>query len=92
VVELSAVTREDNARYWGSPADVPTSAVTMGLRHLLRARRVVLVVAGGGKREIAHRVLEGPVGSDVPASFLREADSDVIVIMDRDCWGEGIPG
>jgi glucosamine-6-phosphate deaminase len=91
VVELSAVTREDNARYWEAGADVPSSAVTMGLRHLLRARRVVLVVAGARKREIAHRVLEGAVGTDVPASFLREVVSDVIVIVDRECWGEGSP-
>jgi 6-phosphogluconolactonase/glucosamine-6-phosphate isomerase/deaminase len=65
--------------------------VTVGLRHLLGARRIVLVVAGEGKRAIAHRVLEGPVGPDVPASFLREAESDVIAIVDRECWGEGDP-
>ena len=92
VVELSPVTLEDNARYWGETADVPTTAVTMGLRHLLRARRIVLVVSGAGKRAVLHRVLEGPVGPEVPASFLREAESDVIVIVDRECWGEGEPG
>jgi glucosamine-6-phosphate deaminase len=90
-VELSSVTREDNARYWGTLADVPTSAVTMGLRHLLQARVIVLVAAGASKREIALKVLKGPVGPDVPASFLREAVSDVIVIVDRECWGEGFP-
>jgi glucosamine-6-phosphate deaminase len=92
VVELSAVTREDNARYWGDVEAAPATAVTMGLRHLLRARRVVLVASGVGKREVLHRVLAGPVGPEVPASFLREADSDVIVIVDRECWGEGEPG
>jgi glucosamine-6-phosphate deaminase len=91
VVELSEVTREDNARYWGALEDVPSSAVTMGLRQLLRARGIVLVVAGERKRAIAHRVLEGPVGPDAPASFLREADGEVTVIVDRDCWGEGDP-
>jgi glucosamine-6-phosphate deaminase len=89
VVELSAVTREDNARYWGDVADVPTSAVTMGLRHLLRARRIVLVASGPGKQAIVHRVLEGRVGPEVPASFLRDAESDVVVIVDRACWGDG---
>ena len=91
VVELSRVTLEDNARYWGDLEDVPATAVTMGLRHLLRARRIVLVASGAGKREVLHRVLEGPVGPEVPASFLREAESDVTVIVDRECWGEGEP-
>jgi glucosamine-6-phosphate deaminase len=61
----------------------------MGLRHLLRARRIVLVISGASKQAIVHRVLEGRVGPDVPASFLREAESDVVVIVDRACWGEG---
>jgi glucosamine-6-phosphate deaminase len=92
VVALSPLTLEDNARYWGDGARVPTTAVTMGLRRLLRARSIVLVVSGQEKRGILHRVLEGPVGPEVPASFLREAESDVTVIVDRDCWGEGGPG
>jgi glucosamine-6-phosphate deaminase len=92
VVDLSQVTMEDNARYWGTLADVPSLAVTMGLRHLLRARTIVLVASGAGKRAIVHRVLEGPVGPDMPASFLQGAESDVIVIVDRECWGEGVLG
>jgi glucosamine-6-phosphate deaminase len=92
VVGLLPLTLEDNARYWGEVAHVPTTAVTMGLRHLLRARRIVLVASGAGKRAVLHRALEGPVGPDVPASLLREAESDVTVIADRECWGEGDPG
>ena len=89
VVELSAVTVEDNARYWGSAADVPTRAVTMGMRNLLRARQVVLVASGDVKRAVVRRALEGPVGPEVPASLLRTADADVTVIVDRAAWGDG---
>jgi glucosamine-6-phosphate deaminase len=87
VVELSAVTVEDNARYWGSVSDVPTRAVTMGMRTLLRARQVVLVASGEVKRAIVHRALEGPIGPEVPASLLRTAKADVTVIVDRAAWG-----
>jgi len=89
VVELSAVTLEDNARYWGSMADVPAKAVTMGLRQLLGARQIVMVVSGAIKRAIVHRALDGPVGPEVPASFLRTAEADVTVIVDRAAWGDG---
>jgi glucosamine-6-phosphate deaminase len=88
VVELSAVTLEDNARYWGSVAEVPTRAVTMGMRHLLRARQVVLVASGEAKRAIVRRVLEGPIGPEVPASLLRTAKADVTAIVDRAAWGD----
>jgi glucosamine-6-phosphate deaminase len=89
VVELSPVTIEANAHYWGDATDVPTEAVTMGMGQLLSARTIVLVVSGASKRSIVHRVLEGPIGPDVPASFLREADADVTVVVDRAAWGDG---
>jgi glucosamine-6-phosphate deaminase len=88
-VELSPDTIEANAHYWGSAADVPTEAVTMGMSQLLSARAIVLVVSGAGKRSILHRVLEGPIGPDVPASFLRQTDADVTVLVDRAAWGDG---
>jgi len=63
--------------------------VTMGLRHLLEARQIIMVVSGAAKHGIVHRALEGPVGPEVPASFLRTADADVTVIVDRAAWGDG---
>jgi glucosamine-6-phosphate deaminase len=87
-VELSSSTREANARYWDG-ADVPATAVTLGMRHLLSARAIVLVVSGSSKRTIVHRALEGPVGPAIPASFLQQAGGDVNVIVDRAAWGEG---
>jgi glucosamine-6-phosphate deaminase len=89
VVELSPLTIEANARYWGDAADVPTKAVTMGLSQLLSAGTIVLVVSGASKRAILHEVLEGPIVPEVPASFLRKTDADVTVIVDRAAWGRG---
>jgi glucosamine-6-phosphate deaminase len=89
VVELSPLTIEANARYWGDAADVPTEAVTMGLSQLMSARTIVLIVSGASKRAILHEVLEGPILPEVPASFLRKTDADVTVIVDRAAWGDG---
>lgn len=88
MVDLSPVTIEANARYWGDVADVPTKAVTMGLGQLLSARAIVLVVSGEGKRTIVREAVEGPVGPEVPASFLQDADADVTVLVDRAAWGD----
>jgi glucosamine-6-phosphate deaminase len=87
-VALSPATIASNAGYWGEVADVPASAVTMGLAQLLASRAIVVLVSGEGKREIVHRALEGPVGPEVPASFLRETDADVTVVVDRAAWGD----
>jgi glucosamine-6-phosphate deaminase len=91
-VRLTDVTIEANARYWGEVADVPTRAVTIGLGPLLSARAILLVVSGVAKHAIVHAALEGPVGPEVPASFLRESGADVTVVLDRAAWeGEGPP-
>jgi glucosamine-6-phosphate deaminase len=85
-VDLTADTIAANARYWGSEADVPRRAVTLGLRTLLDASRILLLVVGASKHEIVRRALEGPVGEDVPASFVREARGSVTVLVDRAAW------
>ncbi len=87
-VELSSSTIEANARYYdgGRP---PATAVTLGMRQLLSARAIVLVVSGSSKRTIVRRALEGPVGPAVPASFLQQAGGDVTVIVDRAAWADG---
>jgi glucosamine-6-phosphate deaminase len=86
VVELSAATLEANERYWdGTP--VPPRGVTLGLRHLLAARTIVLVASGASKGAIVHRALEGEVGPGVPASYLQEARGEVHVVVDRAAWG-----
>jgi glucosamine-6-phosphate deaminase len=88
MVELSPSTIEANARYWGNGAGLPATAVTLGMRHLLSARTIVLVVSGTSKRTIVHRAIEGPVGPAVPASFLQEAANKVTVIVDRAAWAD----
>jgi len=90
-VGLSTATIDANARYWGDVNDVPTRAVTTGMRQLLAARAIVMVVSGPTKREIIHRALEEPVTSQIPASFLQETGAAVTVVVDREAWGEGDP-
>ncbi len=88
-VDLSPATIRANARYWGDVVDVPARAVTMGMRQLLSARKIVVAVSGRAKRTILRRVLEGRVEPDVPASLLRLSGSNVIVIADRAAWSDG---
>jgi len=87
-VQLSRSSVEANARYWGSPDDVPRSAVTIGMAPLLAARSILLLASGAGKQTIVTRAMQGPIVPDVPASYLQEAD-DVTVLVDRAAWPEG---
>jgi glucosamine-6-phosphate deaminase len=70
IVELAAASLESNARYWDG-APVPRRAITAGMRVIMSARRVLLVVLGEGKHSILGRVLHEPIGSLLPATWLR---------------------
>jgi glucosamine-6-phosphate deaminase len=71
VVELADATRADAAPGFGGIDNVPREAVTVGIRTLLEARELLMLVTGAGKAETLHQALSGPVRADVPASLLR---------------------
>lgn len=83
VADLTETTRRQNARYFGSPDEVPSRAVTMGIGDILRARRIVLLAFGASKREALERAFSGEVSTRCPASLLQLHPS-VTVFTDQD--------
>jgi glucosamine-6-phosphate deaminase len=81
-ITLTEETIESNSRYWGGRDKVPLQAVTAGMKQLLSARHIVLVVSGAHKRDILKQVLTGPVSPAVPASLL-QGRLNVTIIADR---------
>lgn len=71
LVELTRSTREANKRFFASIDDVPTHAVTMGVKTVMHARSIILMAIGLGKADIIARTVKGPVTPDVPASVLQ---------------------
>lgn len=83
LITLDERTRRDNARFFDTPAEVPTQAVTQGIGTILRARRLVLLAFGARKAKALTAALTGPVTSQVPASAVQR-HPDVIVLADHD--------
>jgi glucosamine-6-phosphate deaminase len=72
VLALSPCTRQQNAAaFGGDPAAVPSAAITLGLREILAAERLLLVVTGAAKAEVLAQVLEAPPSPELPASWIR---------------------
>jgi glucosamine-6-phosphate deaminase len=88
VVELHPWTREDAAAVFGGMESVPARAITMGIATILEARRIRVLVFGRKKMQIVQRALEGAIGAEVPATFLREHE-DLVVWLDLEA-GEGL--
>jgi glucosamine-6-phosphate deaminase len=80
VVTLDSLTRRDAAGDFGGEENTPRRAITMGVRTILEARRVVLLAWGQHKAEIVRAAAEGPVTPQITASFLQEHDQVTFVI------------
>lgn len=83
VVPLHESTRRANAyRFGGDWRAVPASALTIGMRQVLSARRVVLLATGASKADVVAAMLDGPLTTRCPASWL-QAHPDVTFVLDR---------
>ncbi|GAB3197936.1 glucosamine-6-phosphate deaminase [Nocardioides hungaricus] len=79
---LTAQTRADNARFFGSVDEVPHHVLTQGLGTILRARHLVLLASGAGKAAAVAAAVEGPLSASCPASVL-QLHPHVSVLLDE---------
>lgn len=82
VVSLAESTIKDNARLFASQDEVPRKAFTMGIRHIMQAKRILILANGANKAEAVFRMAKGPVTEDVPASVL-QLHPDCTLIVDE---------
>lgn len=80
LVTLDPLTRRDAASDFGGDDKTPRRAITMGVRTILEARRIMIMAWGRHKAEIVREAVEGPVTAQVTASFLQEHDAVQFVV------------
>jgi glucosamine-6-phosphate deaminase len=80
-VRLRPETRRSNAAlFGGDPNAVPAEALSMGMASILQARSIVLLATGRSKAGCIERVVNGPITTALPASFLQlHREVDVMV-------------
>ena len=79
VVNLTDNTIEANARFFASRDEVPRQAITMGIKSIMQAQRIVMVVSGADKADIVRAAFAGPVVPQVPASILQMHPNFILV-------------
>ncbi|HEY8365023.1 MAG TPA: glucosamine-6-phosphate deaminase [Haloplasmataceae bacterium] len=81
-VKLDEKTRTDNARFFHSLDEVPTHAITMGIKNILNAKQIILVASGINKADAIYNMIKGPIDTNCPASCLQMHDN-VVVFLDK---------
>lgn len=82
IVDLAQETRDANVRFFDNMDEVPTTAITMGIGSILKAKKIILVATGDSKAEAIKNTIEGPITTDVPASIL-QAHENVEIYLDK---------
>ena len=82
LVNLTESTIEANKRFFASEEDVPRQALTMGIMHIMQAKKILVVVSGEDKAEAVAKAFIGPVTPQVPASIL-QIHPDVVLVGDK---------
>lgn len=86
-VPLQESTIEANKRFFASVDEVPKYAYTMGIKTIMQAKKILLVVSGKEKASIVKKAFFGPVTPAVPASIL-QMHNDITLIGDEEALSE----
>jgi len=82
VVDLDKQTIEDNSRFFDSIDDVHKQAITMGLKTIMKSKKIVLIANGVHKYKILNVAMNGGVTEKVPASILQEHNNVEVYYCD----------
>ena len=82
LVKLDKMTIEANARFFSSKDEVPTLAISMGIKTIMQSRMLVLLANGETKASAIYKTVKGKISPKVPASII-QLHSNAIIIIDK---------
>lgn len=82
VINLDGTTQSVGQKYFTQPTALK-QGITLGLNHLLQARKAILIANGIKKADVIHKALEEEISTDMPASIIR-LHPDATVMIDED--------
>ena len=82
LVNLDEKTIESNSRFFESIQEVPTKAISMGIKTIMHSKKVILLANGISKAEAIAKTVKGKISPEVPASIL-QLHQDVTIIVDK---------
>ena len=83
LVDLTENTIKDNSRLFNSIDEVPRQALSMGIKNIMQAKSILMVVSGKNKAEAVRGMVKGEITTQLPASVL-QLHPFVTIICDKD--------
>ena len=83
LVDLTENTIKDNSRLFKSIDEVPKQALSMGIKNIMNAKSIVMVVSGKNKAKAVYGMVKGEITPELPASVL-QLHPFVTIVCDKD--------
>lgn len=83
LVHLNEKTIESNSRFFSSKEEIPTKAISMGIKSIIHSKKIILLACGSAKSDAISKAINGKITPNLPASIL-QLHRDVIVIIDKE--------
>lgn len=83
LVDLAENTIKDNSRLFAHIDEVPRQALSMGIKNIMQAKSIIMIVSGKNKADAVYGMVKGEVTESLPASVL-QLHPFVTVICDKD--------
>ena len=83
LVDLTENTIKDNSRLFASIDEVPRQALSMGIKNIMNAKSIIVVVSGKNKAKAVKGMVKGEITPELPASVL-QLHPFVTIICDKD--------
>lgn len=87
LVTLDHLTRYDAAGAFYGIENVPSKAITMGIKTILSAKRIVLLAWGTNKSKIIQKAVEGDLNPNIPTTYLQEHNNTTLVLDHQSASG-----
>ena len=76
---LDEITREVGKKYFNGASPILTGGITIGIKEICEAKKVVLSVSGTKKSSILKMIMSEPVGNNIPATIVKQLPQGTIV-------------
>lgn len=80
LITLDRLTKQDAASDFFGKENVPNNAITMGIKTILEAKRIILMAFGEGKSSIIKKSVEGEITETIPTTYLQTHNNTSIVL------------
>jgi len=89
VIQLSDDTIAANSRFFRNLNEVPKRAITMGMKTIMKSKKIILMAWGLEKKEAVLKAISRHINTEIPASLL-QLHNDITLIVDKKIYSSSI--